>query len=61
MKTTPQLSWEDNEHSIIMQAKEKHGGGWREFLLDLAREYLKRKDNTSFVLIRHVAVMKGNV
>lgn len=35
------ITFEDKEHRIIEQAKEKHGANnWHDFILDLSRKYL---------------------
>ena len=44
MKVTPQLNWEDKEHLILMKAKQRHGGNWHDFILDLARRYLEEEN-----------------
>lgn len=36
------LVFEDKEHKILTQAKEKHGGNWHDFVLDLSRDYIKK-------------------
>jgi len=39
--------FEEEEHGIISKIKEKHGGNWHDFLMDIAREYEMKggKDN----------------
>jgi len=33
------IVFEDKEYNVILQAKEKHGGNWHDYLLDVSRNY----------------------
>ena len=35
------VQYEDENYSIIEEAKKKHKGNWHDFLLDLSRIYLE--------------------
>jgi hypothetical protein len=38
------ITYEDDFYKEVIKAKEKHGGNWHDFVLDLARRYLRMEE-----------------